>query len=73
MFIKSNPILQVSRKFVDNENNEITVLHSSCLDKEIEIRTKDLAKNEALLYALDTFQAISVGYDASESEIRKMH
>ena len=72
-FVKSNPILQVSRKFVDKENNEITVLRSACLDKEIEIMTKDLAKNEALLYALDTFQAISIGYDVSESEIRKTH
>lgn len=72
-FIKSNPILQVARKFVDSKNHEITVLRSPCLDKEIQIKTQDLAKNEALLYALDTFQAVSIGYDASESEIRNMH
>lgn len=72
-FVKSNPILQISRKFFDSENNEITVLRSPCLDKEIQIKTQDLAKNEALLYALDAFQAVSIGYDASESEIRKMH
>lgn len=72
-FIKSSPILEVSRKFIDKENNEITVLHSPCLDKEIKIHTNELAKNEALLYALDTFQAISIGYDASECQLRKMN
>ena len=72
-FVKSNPILNISRKYFDRCGQEITVLHASCLDKEIEIPTIELFKNEALLYALDTFQAVSVGYDASESEIRKMH
>ncbi|HLB56759.1 MAG TPA: hypothetical protein VJK30_05470 [Coxiellaceae bacterium] len=72
-FVKSNPILNISRKYFDRGGQEITVLRSSCLDKEIEIPTVELFKNEALLYALDTFQAVSIGYDASESEIRKMH
>ena len=71
-FVKSDPILRVSKKYFGENKKEITVLHSPCLDKEIEISTIALFKNEALLYALDTFQAVSVGYGASESEIRNM-
>ena len=72
-FIKSNPILHIVKKYIDKDAKEITVLCSPCLNKEIGIPTVELFKNEALLYALDAFQAMSIGYDASESEIRKMH
>src|SRR3990167_5020890 len=64
---KSNPILCVSRKYFDHNNNEITVLYSPCIKKEINIPTLDLLENEALLYTLDSYQAVSVGYDISES------
>ena len=70
-FVKSKPILHVSKKYFNAFGKEITVLHSPCLDKEIEIPTIDLFGNEALLYAIDSFQAVSIGFDASEFHIRK--
>lgn len=65
-FIKAEPILQIVKKYTNNDEVQLTVLRSKCLRKEIEIPTNELYKNPALLYALDSFQAISVGYDASE-------
>lgn len=70
-FIKCKPILQIVKKYFDSEGREITVLFSSFLKKEISMQTVDLSKNEALLYALDAVQAISVGYGASELYIRR--
>ena len=70
-FIKSKPILRVSKKYFDRHGHEITILYSPCLKQEIKISTIELSKNEALLYALDPLQAISVGYGASESYLRK--
>lgn len=70
-FIKSDPLLTVVKKYFDHTNNEITVLGSKFLPKEIEIPTLELLKNEALLYALDCQQAISIGYDISELHLRK--
>ena len=72
-FVKSNPILRISRKYFDQNKNEITVLYSPCIDKEINITTIDLLNNEALLYAIEPFQAISIGYDVSESFFRKLN
>ena len=70
-FIKSEPLLTVIKKYFDHSNNEITVLGSKYLQKEIEIPTLELLKNEALLYALDCHQAMSIGYDISELHFRK--
>ena len=68
--IKSEPILEVSRKYTNQDADEIIVLHSKFSNKEIEISATELCKNQALLYALDSSQTISIGYDASESLIR---
>ncbi len=68
--IKSAPILEVSNKYINEHGDEIVVLRSKFLDKEIRLHTTELCKNQALLYALDSFQAVAIGYDASESFIR---
>ncbi len=47
------------------------MLRSSLLKKEIEVPTLELYKNKALHHALDSFQAIAVGYGASEFHIRE--
>lgn len=70
-FIRSGSILKVHKRYFDKEGKYITVLRSPSLAQEIEIPTVELSKNEALLYALDHFEAISVGYDASESYLRQ--
>ena len=70
-FIKTEPILQISKKYFNDDRQQVTVLYSPCLDKEISIPTIELSKNKALLYALNSFQTISIGYDASESYLRQ--
>jgi hypothetical protein len=70
--IKSEKILDISRRYTNNNNTEIVVLRSRILDQEIEIPAINLCKNQALLYALDSLQAISIGYDASECYARNI-
>ena len=70
-FIKSEPLLSVVRRYFDSEDNEITILKSKHFAKEIEISTIELSQNEALLYALDCYEAIAVGYDVSELHLRR--
>lgn len=69
---KTTPILKIIKKYFDKGDREVTVLYSPLLKKEIRIPTLELVKNEALLYALDPFQAISLGYDASEIFLRNL-
>jgi len=69
-FIKSDPILEVHRKYVNHQGNEIVVLRSRFLNNEIELFTTELYKNQTLVYALDSFQAVALGYDVSELFIR---
>ena len=64
--LKTESFLEVTNKYTDTDGNEIIILRAKHLDKEIKITTIELCKNQALLYALDSFQAISLGYDASE-------
>lgn len=68
--IKSEPILEISGKYINQNGNEIVILRSKFLNKEIELLATELCKNQALLYALDSFQAVAIGYDVSESFIR---
>lgn len=70
-FTKSNTILDVSKKYINKDGVEIIVLYSTNLKREIEISAIDLCKNHALLYALGSFQALSLGYDISELFVRK--
>ncbi len=69
-FIKSDPILEISRKYSNKEGNEIVVLRSKFLSNEIELLSTELCKNHALLYALDSLETVSLGYDISELFIR---
>ena len=69
-FTRTNPILKISGKYTDSMGVEITTLHSEILNKEIQISTIELAKNQALLYSLNSFDAISVGYNISEQYIK---
>ncbi|PIQ43212.1 MAG: hypothetical protein COV52_01725 [Gammaproteobacteria bacterium CG11_big_fil_rev_8_21_14_0_20_46_22] len=69
-FIKSKPILRIDRTYEDENGNEITVLNAVNLGQEIKIPTIELSQNPALLYALDTFQAMAAGYGASETFVR---
>lgn len=61
---------KVSSKYINQQSDEIVVLRSKFLNKEIELPATELCKNQALLYALDSFQAVAIGYDVSESFIR---
>ncbi len=71
-FIKNKPVLQVVGHHFNSHGNEMTVLKCLYLNKEIIIPTIDLSNNPALLYALDSSQAVSIGYDASESHMRQI-
>lgn len=70
--IKSDPILKISGKYINSRGIEITSLYSRTLNKEIDIPTADLAKNQALLYSLDSIEAITIGYNVSEEYLRKL-
>jgi hypothetical protein len=72
-FVKSESILEISRKYKNDVGVEMVSLHSKLLHKEIEISMLELCRNQALLYAIDSFQAISIGYDASEFYVRNSH
>ena len=69
-FVKSPVILEVVKKYHDSIGNEMVILYSKVLNKEIKINAIDLCKNQALLYALGSFQALSMGFDASELIVR---
>ena len=68
--IKSEPILEVDGKYIDQVGDEIVALYSKVLNKGVKISVPELFKNQALLYAIGSNQAISIGYDISESFIR---
>lgn len=70
-FVKSESILEICKKHINKDGVEFITLRSKFIEKETEIETLELCKNQALLYALDSFQTISLGYDASESFMRK--
>ncbi len=70
-FIKSEPVLEISKKTITDAGTEAIVLHSKYSDKYMEIPMIDLCKNQALLYALDSYEALSVGYDVSEIYARR--
>ncbi|MCE3232807.1 MAG: hypothetical protein K0R98_1064 [Rickettsiaceae bacterium] len=70
-FIKSQPVLKIVQTYTNRIGIEITVLQARFLDKKIEIPTIELSENQALLYALDSHEAITVGYEASEHVLRK--
>ncbi|HLB43181.1 MAG TPA: hypothetical protein VJN02_10145 [Gammaproteobacteria bacterium] len=70
-FVKADAILEISGKYLNSQGLEMAKLHSRILHKEIEVPVLELCKNQALLYALGSIQAISLGYDVSESIIRK--
>jgi hypothetical protein len=69
--VKSEPILYITKKYTNKENVEIIVLRSNILNKEIEIPTVELFKNHALLYSIGNYQAIEIGFDASEFFLKK--
>ncbi|MDO8954595.1 MAG: hypothetical protein Q7V63_07080 [Gammaproteobacteria bacterium] len=64
------PLTVIAQYYSIDKNTEITVLKSTHTKKEISIPTIELAKNPALLYALDSFQAISIGYTAGQMEYK---
>jgi hypothetical protein len=68
--VKSEPILQIRDKYIDQSEKETVVLYSKILNKSVNISINELFKNQALLYAIGSNQAISIGYDVSESFIR---
>lgn len=70
-FVKSDPILDITRKYFDKSGSEIIVLFSKLIEKEITISIRELCNNLALVCAIDGFQAISIGYDVSEAYIRE--
>ena len=70
--IKSPAPLEVYGSYIDNNNNKITVLKSKLLGKTIEMLTTELYKNQHLLYSLDSLQAVSIGYEASEEIIKNL-
>lgn len=70
-FVKSEPILDISRKYYDGSGVEMIVLFSRLIKKEITISISELCNNLALICAIDAFQAISIGYDVSESYLRQ--
>jgi hypothetical protein len=72
-FVKSEPILEISRKYTNALGVDIVALHSKLLHREIEVSMLDLCRNQALLYALDSHQAIAIGYDISEFYVRNSH
>lgn len=65
-----NPILRVTKTYINQNDQEVTILYSAVHGKEIEILSIDLIKNKAFIYALDSLQALSVGYSARESQLR---
>jgi hypothetical protein len=68
--IKSEPILQINNKYIEQTGEEVVVLYSKILNRTVNISVTELCKNQALLYAIGSNQAISIGYDVSESFIR---
>lgn len=70
--IRSEPILKISGKYMDEHGIEITTLYSAILNKEITIPTIEIIKNQALIYSLDNMEAISIGYNFSEQYLRNM-
>ncbi len=69
--IKSEPALRIIKTYANNEGIEITILEAKYLGKQLEIPTIALSENQALLYALDQFEAISVGFNASEYIVKQ--
>jgi hypothetical protein len=68
---KSEPLLEVSKTYIKTDGTDMTVLRTKHFTKQIEIPTIELLKNQALMYGLDNFQAIAIGYGISEYIIRK--
>ncbi len=68
--IKYKPILNIIKKSYDKNDCEIITLYSLIHDKKIEISAIDLLKNYALLYSINSLEALAVGYSASESLLR---
>lgn len=67
---KEDPFLAIAGKYTNSHGDEIIVLYSKNLNREISIPVKDLFANKALIYALNSVQAASVGYQISESKIK---
>jgi hypothetical protein len=68
--VKSPPILEIIKKYTNKLGNETITLYSKFLRKKIEIPITELCQNQSLIYALDNFQALSLGYDIGELLIR---
>lgn len=64
--IKSLPILEVNGQFIDRNNKKIILLRSKLFNKEFQVPLEELCQNQALLYAIDSNQAIGIGYFISE-------
>lgn len=70
-FIKSEAVVEIVQTYTNEDDREITVLKALHLKKRMEIPTRELCKNQALLYALNSLQAMSLGYSASECVFRE--
>ncbi len=64
--IKSFPILEVHGQFINHNGDKIIILRSKFLNKKFQVPLEDLCQNPALLYAIDSYQAIGIGYYISE-------
>lgn len=67
---KFSPLIDVFGTYIDENNNKITILKSRLLNKKIKILSSELYKNQHLLNSMDSLQAVSIGYEASESFIK---